>query len=293
MNQQQNPRLIDYVTEWLHHQPEPVGSTLSDYEQVKRQLKPADVILIEGTSRVDATMRQVTGCQWTHAMLFIGKPMDIPDADVRTSIITWAGETPDVPLILHSTLDKGPHLLPLAAIERFNLRVVRPRSLGARDGQQVVRYAVSRLGPRPRFMQWLDLMRFMLPWSLVPARWRNALFRYHPGRHARAGTSSLIADAFSFIQYPILPLVKISNDKGTQLFRRNLRICLPSDIEQSPYFDIVKIPHLDFSHYKPSDLLPWKGSGVLTTDEATRAISRDDKPRGENILPMRFKENEE
>jgi hypothetical protein len=293
MSEQQHRRIIDHITEWLHHQPEPVGAPLADHEQVKRQLRPADVLLLEGTSKVDATLREVTGCQWTHALLYVGKPMDIVDADVRNSILTWAGESRDVALVLHSTLDKGPHLLPLSTIDRFNLRVVRPRSLGSKDAQQVIRYAVSRLGPRPRFLQWFDLMRFIFPWGLVPSRWRNALFRYHPGRHARAGTASLIADAFSFIQYPILPLVKISNDNGTQLFRRNLRLCLPSDLEQSPYFDIVKIPHLEFGQYKSSELLPWKGSGVLTIDEAVRIPGRDDRPRGENILTMKFRETEE
>ena len=69
----------------------------------------------------------------------------------------------------------------------------------------------------------------------------------------------MIAEAFGHIQFPILPLVKRIEGDRVQLFRRNPKLCVPSDFDYSPYFDIIKYPFLDFHHYAEQRLLPWRG----------------------------------
>lgn len=284
--------LVSLVTEWLDSAAEPAFPASGDFDQLRRHLKSADVILVEGTSQIDRNVRSVTGSAWTHALLYIGRPLDILDNDVKNNILNYVNSAADTPLVLETTLHQGVCVRPLSDFERFNLRVCRPRSLTSADALQVIRYATSRLGPRRAVLHLLDLLRFFIPWMLIPKQWRRSVFRYHPGRHTRSASCSLIADAFSFIQYPILPLVKVTNDHGTQLFRRQMRICLPTDIEQSPYFEIVKHTYLDFGAYKEEELFPWKGSGVFTADEATRHLPQDARIRNENVLAMKFREQD-
>ena len=78
----------------------------------------------------------------------------------------------------------------------------------------------------------------------------------------------MIAEAFSFIHFPILPLVKHDGESGVQLFQRNPKLCTPRDFDYSPYFQIIKYPFLDYSHHSDYRLLPWHGRGVLEGREA-------------------------
>lgn len=282
---------LKFITEWLDGGDDPLQPADTDFDQIRRQLKPADVILVEGTRPVDRTVYKVSGSHWTHALLYIGRPLDIADTDMRNTLHSYIVCDNDTPLVLETSINEGVCLRALSDYERSNLRICRPRSVTQADAMQVIRYAISRLGPRKPVLQFLDLLRFFMPWWLVPRHWRLALFRYNPGRHTRFAACTLIADAFSFIQYPILPLVKVTNDHGTQLFRRQIPVCLPMDIETSPYFEIIKPTFLDFATYAKEELFPWKGSGVFTTDDAIQQLP-EIKPRSENVLSVKFRESE-
>lgn len=77
----------------------------------------------------------------------------------------------------------------------------------------------------------------------------------------------MIAEAFAFVQFPILPLIKESDSDQVQLFRRNPRLCTPSDFDYSPYFEIIKYPFVDFRHDEDYHLLPWNGTTELSEEE--------------------------
>ena len=81
------------------------------------------------------------------------------------------------------------------------------------------------------------------------------------GEPTRAICSTLIAEAFEQIQYPILPTVTRENAK--EIFHiRHHSLYTPRDFDISPYFEIVK-PTLAkdfnyrniewFKHNKPTD----------------------------------------
>ena len=88
----------------------------------------------------------------------------------------------------------------------------------------------------------------------------------------------MIAEAFSSIHFPILPLVKQSGisqngDNGVQLFQRNPKLCTPRDFDYSPYFQIIKYPFVNYSYHADYRLLPWHGRGVLEGQEAEMYMS--------------------
>jgi len=101
----------------------------------------------------------------------------------------------------------------------------------------------------------------------MPRRWRSSLFSARPGKSTQTVCSTMIAEAFGSIQFPILPLVKRVEDDRVKLYMRNPKLCTPSDFDYSPYFDIIKYPFLDFHNYATKRLLPWTGAAELSDKE--------------------------
>ncbi|RMF18937.1 MAG: hypothetical protein D6758_03180, partial [Gammaproteobacteria bacterium] len=206
----------------------------------------------------------------SHAALYIGRLHDVHNPFSRRRIQSWYDGQPDVQLIIESELGRGTVVRPLHAYERDHIRLSRPRELNWHDAQKVIDYAVSQLGTDYNVRQIVDLFRFLMPWAILPRRWRSTLFNYRPGAMTKTVCSTMIAEAFAQIQYPILPLVKKVSETGEiRLFRRNPKLCVPSDFDYSPYFDVIKYPYIDFSHSKMRyRLLPWSGKpGGLTAEE--------------------------
>lgn len=252
---------------WLNKQRPPGNDPLSDYERILHELKPCDVLLVEGRSRVANVIRIVTQSPWTHAALYLGRIHDIEDPDLRTIVSRYYEGEDGERMIIESLLGKGTVISSLAAYQADHLRICRPSRLGHKDAQQVIRYSLSRLGLEYDVRQILDLARFLFPWTILPRRWRSSLFKHNPGRPTRTVCSTMIAEAFAFVQFPILPLVKRYEDDKVQMFRRNPKLCTPSDFDYSPYFEIIKYPFVDFRYEEDYHLLPWRGTGELTAEE--------------------------
>ncbi|MFB0970837.1 MAG: hypothetical protein QMB26_05650, partial [Pseudomonadales bacterium] len=246
---------------------------MSDFERIQHELKPCDVILVEGRSRISDVIRMTTQSPWTHAALYVGRLHDVEDPDLREIIQHHYQGKPTDRLIIESQLGQGTVVTKIDFYKNEHLRICRPSRLGIKDSHQVIRYAVSRLGVDYDVRQIFDLARFMFPWSFLPRRWRSSLFQHNAGRSTRTVCSTMIAEAFAFVQFPILPLVKLpsENTEGEkmQLFRRNPKLCTPSDFDYSPYFKIIKYPFIDIHYHDSHHLLPWHGSRVLEDEESS------------------------
>jgi hypothetical protein len=255
------------IVNWLEHEKPLPDTPLCDFERISREVEACDVVLIEGRSRVSEVIKMITQSSWSHAALYIGRLRDIDDPVVREELEKHYDGWAEKQLIIESELGMGTVVRPLTVYEREHLRVCRPRGLGHRDSQSVIAYAVRQLGTAYNVRQIFDLARFFFPWFIMPRRWRSSLFSTKPGKSTQTVCSTMIAEAFGSIQFPILPLVKrIENDR-VQLFRRNPKLCVPRDFDYSPYFDIIKYPFLDFEHEADQRLLPWRGPISLTREE--------------------------
>ncbi len=259
--------LANLLTKWLTHETQEASTSLCDFERIRHELKPCDVILVEGRSRISQVIKQTTYSPWSHAMLYIGRLHNIEDNRIRQAVSEAYDGSPDEQLVIESELGYGTVVHPLSRYEGEHVRICRPNGLSFGDSQQVIHYAVSRLGVDYNVRQILDLARFFFPYSILPRRWRSTLFQYSPGQETKTVCSTMIAEAFSFIHFPILPLVKMSNEDGIQLFQRNPKLCKPSDFDYSPYFQIIKYPFLDYTHHSDYKLLPWHGQGALEGNE--------------------------
>jgi hypothetical protein len=261
-------RLTDLIIAWLTHERPPSPVPMSDYERLRYEIKPGDVILVEGRSRVSDVIKTITQSRWSHAALYVGRLHEIEEPRHRALVKSFFDGQPDIQLIIESELGMGTVVRPLSVYDRDHVRICRPRDLTYTDAQRLINHAIGRLGADYDVRQIFDLLRFLFPWLIMPRRWRSSLFRTHIGKTTKTVCSTMIAEAFASIQYPILPLVRRSENHEVKIYRRNPKLCVPSDFDYSPYFDIIKYPFMNFAKSQPHyRLLPWEAESASETPD--------------------------
>jgi hypothetical protein len=138
--------------------------------------------------------------------------------------------------LLEADLVDGVCTVPLEKYAGFNMRICRPFGLTKNDNEALLAFVTSRIGMQYDTKNIIDLMRYLLPTPPVPLHFRRRLLEFGSGDPTKAICSTLIAQAFQSIRYPILPL-KIQADKLTE---KHYSHFIPRDFDLSPYFEIVK-----------------------------------------------------
>jgi hypothetical protein len=213
-----------------------VPYTHANVAALRRVLQPGDVLLVEGHARVSVAIKYLTQSTWSHAALYVGNAVGqvTPDGEPLSLIEVDAAA--------------GCIAVPLSKYERFNTRICRPRNLAVQDQATVVDFMVRSIGKRYDTKNIWDLLRYFFPRPPVPPRWRRRLLSIGSGDPTRAICSSLIAEAFQKVHYPVLPRItrEFRNDPLARSQRREIlhirhhSLYAPRDFDLSPYFQIVK-----------------------------------------------------
>ncbi len=198
-------------------------------------LQPADILLVEGDTRISTAIKYLTQSTWSHAAFYAGP---------ATQKFTESGEP--CPLIEAEIAD-GVIASPLSRYRDFNTRICRPVNLSDHDRDIVVSRMVDSIGLGYDLQHIFDLARYLFPTPPVPVRIRRRMLAFGSGDPSRAICSTLIAEIFQSIQYPILPRVEkktILSDYHYSireiLHIRHHSLFTPRDFDVSPYFRIVK-----------------------------------------------------
>lgn len=199
-------------------------------------LEPGDVLLVEGDTRISVAIKYLTQSTWSHAALYVGLRPDLPAHDGAAAVLVEAD------------LNDGVRAVPLAQYAAFHTRICRPIGLTPDDRERVLRYAIERLGHRYDLKNVIDLARYLIRTPPVPAGMRRRLLALGSGDPTRAICSTLIAQAFQSVRYPILPQVtrEALNDPDCPACTREYyhirhhSLFAPRDFDISPYFRIVK-----------------------------------------------------
>ena len=271
------------VVDWLNKEKQPSKVPMSHFERIRYETKACDIILVEGRTRISEVIKIITQSSWSHAALYIGRLHDIEDPKFRAKVADHFGDAPDTQLIIESLLGFGTVVRPLSDYKDDHIRICRPKGLSYKDSQQAVNFAISRLGLDYDLRQILDLARFLFPWTILPRRWRSSLFEHNAGRPTETVCSTMIAEAFAYVQFPILPLVRQTRDNQVRLYRRNPKLCTPKDFDYSPYFEIIKYPFIDCCDYGTYRLLPWHGSGALIEEDSSLFQAASGSATSQNI----------
>jgi len=223
--------------------------TPSDFETLCQVLRPGDVLLIEGRERISNAIKYLTQSTWSHAAMFVGDNMPNP-----------AG-TSEPHRLIEVNLGEGCVSAPLSKYARYNTRICRPVGLSPEERRAVTGFMAARLGLKYDLRNIFDLLRYFVPTPPVPVRWRRRMLSLGAGDPTRAICSSLIAQAFQSVRYPILPDVRVIKARqGSNFARREIlhirhhSLFTPRDFDLSPYFQVIK-PHL--VHGFDPHLLEW------------------------------------
>jgi len=223
--------------------------TPSDPETLGRTLRPADVLLVEGHQKLATAIKYLTQSTWSHAALYAGEAL---------GKISVNGE---ICSLIEANPGHGVVAVPLSKYRLFNTRICRPIGLRDAEREQVVSFAAARIGLKYDMRHVFDLARYLFPTPPVPVRWRRRMIALGSGDPTRAICSTLIAQAFHSVRYPILPRIErigehpcVGSEYGRDeiLHIRHHSLFAPRDFDLSPYFRVVK-PNIE-SGFDPHSL---------------------------------------
>lgn len=207
-----------------------------DLHTLARCLQPGDVLLVEGQTRVSVAIKYLTQSTWSHAAIYVGKATGRCDAEGR-------------PLcFVEADIREGVRAVALTEYSGHHCRICRPVGLTPQDTSAVVSYVVARIGHQYDLKNVVDLARYLLPTPPVPVRWRRRMLALGSGDPTRAICSTLIAQAFQSVRYPILPEVRTAASRDPMcpgcaeeiLHIRHHSLFVPRDFDVSPYFAVIK-----------------------------------------------------
>ena len=198
--------------------------------QLAATIRKGDVLLVDGNSRFSVAVRYLTQSTWSHAAICVGED---------------SAEVP--PQLLEAVVIKGVQIVPLTKYTGFHTRICRPVGLSAQEIDSVIGFAMERLGDQYDMKNVFDLMRYLIRSPPLPDRLKRRALALGSGDPTRAICSSLIAQAYQSVNYPILPQIVLDgDDSATSSKRRELlqirhySLFAPRDFDVSPYFRIVK-----------------------------------------------------
>jgi hypothetical protein len=251
----------------------PLGTYLrcsgQDVDQLRRHVRKGDVLLVCGDQRVSEVIRYLTQSSWSHSAIYVGDELLRHDPARTRELEERFGEDARH-MLVEALLEGGVVASPLSKYRGFHLRLCRPFGLAPEDVETVLGLVIEQIGGEYDLANLLDLARYFLPVSIVPARLRRDALAFGSGRPTEVICSSMIARAFDAVGFPILPRTEEEVDELTRLGRedgrrayhvglgtpswpsrrplaRDLRrsprphaLITPRDFDLSPYFEIVK-----------------------------------------------------
>ena len=277
--------LWDKFVQWLTYETPNHNTPLTSFERLRYELRPGDVLLVEGRSNVSEIIKSITQSIWTHSFFYIGRLHDIDDPMLRDHIQKYRHCSPDEQLIIEAMLGKGIVVSVIDTYDGEHLRICRPRGITRTDSQKVIAYAIEQLGADYNVRQLMDLARFMFPYWFLPKRWRSTLFEHNAGKPTKTVCSTMMAEAFAKVRFPIIPVLHQDKNGTLRLIRTNSKLTTPRDFDHSPYFDVIKYPILDFDELGIYRKLPWDQTGVHYNDAGDSFYS--DPIELDELLPIK------
>ena len=211
-------------------------ATTPDFDVLRAVLKPADVILVEGNIRVSSVIKYLTQSTWSHSAIYVGDCLGRAESDGEPHVL------------IEAEMSEGVITAPLSKYRDTHIRICRPVALTRADQFRVISFLKARIGLGYDVKNVLDLMRFLIPLP-IPQKYRRRMLALGSGDPSRAICSTLIAEAFHSVRYPILPRVENVEDRKKVRSRyarreilhiRHHSLYAPRDFDISPYFAVVK-----------------------------------------------------
>lgn len=210
--------------------PEPI-------ERLRKIMRPGDVLLVEGRTRISQPIKYLTQSTWSHAALFVGPLRCRTEPDGEPHVLVEA------------ELVDGVRASPLSKYRDSHVRICRPAKLADADLEKLINFVVTRIGAQYDLGNLVDLFRYLVPTPPIPSALRRRFIAVGSGAPSRALCSTLIAEAFRSIKYPVLPSIELASVGDSRirghivreiLHIRDTSLYTPRDFDLSPFFAVVK-----------------------------------------------------
>ena len=262
--------LGDLIRRRVSSPPDPgTARVQTDVARLARVLQPADVVLVDGTDKVSAAIRYLTQSSWSHAAMYVGNILGKKTADGEPHVL------------VEMNLGEGCVSSPLSKYRFAPTRICRAVNLTPTDRDSIVLYMTDRIGLQYDTRAIFDLARFLIPHPPVPVRWRRQMLALGSGEPTRAICSTLIAQAFHCVPYPILPTMdRIRRGNGMNGYTeqeiwhiRHHSLFAPRDFDVSPYFEVIKPTIVEGFDYRA---VTW-GDATLAWKPPTAPVAPHEK----------------
>lgn len=240
----------------------------NDLAQLRKYIRKGDVLLVEGNERVSEVIKYLSQSSWSHSAIFVGDEPLRRSPDLRRELTEKYGDEANY-LLVEALVESGVVLSPVSKYRDFNIRICRPHQLTAPDQAVVVSHAIANVGRTYDLKNLFDLARYFLPVSIVPARLRRQALEFGSTDPTRVICSSLIAECFGRVRFPIVPRYEplppetaLPSGRYTWLERFSRRVqethllrmvpptlITPRDFDLSPYFEIIKFNIIESSRF--------------------------------------------
>jgi hypothetical protein len=240
----------------------------NDIAQLRKHIRKCDVLLVEGNERISEVMKYLSQSSWSHAALYVGDEPLKQSPKLRHELLEKYGDEANY-LLVEALLESGVVLVPLSKYRDFNIRICRPHQLTPADQRLVMDHAIGSVGNTYDLKNLLDLARYFLPVTIVPARWRRKALEFGSSDPTRVICTSLIAESFARVRFPIVPLYEpvppgmehvpsryawldrfTHKPQVSHLLRMvSPKLTTPRDFDLSPYFEIVKFSVIESSRF--------------------------------------------
>jgi hypothetical protein len=187
-------------------------------ESLLAVLRNGDVLLTEGNTRAAALIKRITRSTWSHVSMYVG-PLE---------------EGPDPRCIVEADVAEGVRSIRLSELEGLNVRVLRPIGLTEALRSRLAEWVVSKIGGEYDLKHAWVLARGFLG---VPPKLSSAPAAANSIAESasRFICSTLLANAFALVGYPILPI----HTPVAAVSTADHRYVIPGDFERAPVFEVV------------------------------------------------------
>jgi len=149
---------------------------------LQASLRPGDVLLVEGNTRLSTAIKYLSQSTWSHAALYVG--------------MNFSSNAPEGHCLVDADTVHGVRSVDLGKFANLHTRICRPIGLSQDERLAVAQAAISKIGYRYDLRNVFDLARYLLPTPPVPTKFRRQLLSLGSGDPTRAICSTLIVEAF-------------------------------------------------------------------------------------------------
>jgi hypothetical protein len=196
---------------------QPGASPTADPLSLSSSFLPGDVLLSDGNTRAAAIVRRITQSPWSHVSMYVG-PLE-------------AG--PDPRCIVEADVAAGVRAVRLSDLKGLHVRVLRPTGLDDIERRRLADWVTSRIGGDYDLAHAWMLATKLLRLPLGRRLWPAASMAQSATRFI---CSSLLAQAFMLVGYPIMPVLIGMRETGA----RDHRFVTPHDFQSASVFEVVK-----------------------------------------------------